>query len=264
MGMLLNIICTKRNKRCFDLSGPVQFKLSDTSLEVTSWHGWRTRRWPVSDVEAVNVYKQVDTYGHCPCKPLTRGLPEPVQEEDNIDLFETCPATFCLNTNTTCTSVFLGAKISNELTIVPLSRYCWHPEGLACLFRIDKDVQLFLADRLPVSWQRFCAPLLLGQNHFNVAAPILKPSERAIAKLPIQAWDGTEIENCAVCCINFVHGDLTRKLHCAHAFHVDCIDQWLRQNWNCPTCRRPIRQAPNVAKASNACSQTTAMSEIPI
>lgn len=50
--------------------------------------------------------------------------------------------------------------------------------------------------------------------------------------------DGTE---CAVC-LNEFQDDESLKLlpKCNHAFHIDCIDTWLRSHVNCPLCRAPI------------------------
>ncbi|XP_030463206.2 E3 ubiquitin-protein ligase RING1 [Syzygium oleosum] len=56
--------------------------------------------------------------------------------------------------------------------------------------------------------------------------------------------DGTE---CSVCLGEFEDGENLRLLpKCSHAFHVPCIDTWLRSHKNCPLCRAPIvRDARN-------------------
>ena len=47
--------------------------------------------------------------------------------------------------------------------------------------------------------------------------------------------------DCAVCLLEFEDNDCVRVLPvCSHAFHVDCIDIWLRSHANCPLCRAGI------------------------
>ncbi|XP_017696052.2 RING-H2 finger protein ATL52-like [Phoenix dactylifera] len=47
--------------------------------------------------------------------------------------------------------------------------------------------------------------------------------------------------DCSVCLGEFQDGELVRLLpKCGHAFHVPCIDTWLRAHVNCPLCRACI------------------------
>lgn len=47
--------------------------------------------------------------------------------------------------------------------------------------------------------------------------------------------------DCSVCLSEFDKGEMVRLLpKCAHIFHVNCIDVWLRSNVNCPLCRTHI------------------------
>ncbi|KAG1366554.1 RING-H2 finger protein ATL52 [Cocos nucifera] len=47
--------------------------------------------------------------------------------------------------------------------------------------------------------------------------------------------------DCSVCLGEFQDGELVRLLpKCGHAFHVPCIDTWLRAHVNCPLCRAHI------------------------
>ncbi|KAJ0102162.1 hypothetical protein Patl1_04631 [Pistacia atlantica] len=46
---------------------------------------------------------------------------------------------------------------------------------------------------------------------------------------------------CAVCLDDFVDEELIRAFPlCNHIFHLSCIDQWLRHQFNCPLCRSPV------------------------
>jgi hypothetical protein len=57
--------------------------------------------------------------------------------------------------------------------------------------------------------------------------------------------------DCAVCLGEFADGELLRLLpRCAHAFHVRCIDTWLRAHVNCPLCRSHVLDPSPVAGAA--------------
>lgn len=50
--------------------------------------------------------------------------------------------------------------------------------------------------------------------------------------------EGTD---CSVCLSEFEEGESLRLLpKCTHAFHVQCIDTWLKSHSNCPLCRANI------------------------
>ncbi|KAI4307439.1 hypothetical protein L6164_030628 [Bauhinia variegata] len=50
--------------------------------------------------------------------------------------------------------------------------------------------------------------------------------------------EGTE---CSVCLNEFHEGEALRLLpKCNHAFHIPCIDTWLRSHTNCPLCRAGV------------------------
>ncbi|CAM0949143.1 unnamed protein product [Alopecurus aequalis] len=54
--------------------------------------------------------------------------------------------------------------------------------------------------------------------------------------------------DCAVCLLEFADGDELRALPlCAHAFHADCIDVWLRAHASCPLCRAAVALPAPVA-----------------
>nr|XP_043632198.1 E3 ubiquitin-protein ligase RING1-like [Erigeron canadensis] len=55
--------------------------------------------------------------------------------------------------------------------------------------------------------------------------------------------EGTD---CSVCLSEFEEDESLRLLpKCSHAFHVPCIDTWLRSHKNCPLCRAPIIKNTN-------------------
>lgn len=49
-----------------------------------------------------------------------------------------------------------------------------------------------------------------------------------------------EDTKCLVCQCDFVIGEELRRLPCDHTFHTECVDGWLEDNEECPTCRHSI------------------------
>jgi hypothetical protein len=49
---------------------------------------------------------------------------------------------------------------------------------------------------------------------------------------------------CAICISEFSPDDEVRLLPCSHYFHNRCVDEWLRINASCPTCRASILPDP--------------------
>ncbi|XP_058069168.1 RING-H2 finger protein ATL65 [Magnolia sinica] len=90
---------------------------------------------------------------------------------------------------------------------------------------------------------------------FNTAFQFLTPyglDETAIKTIPLSVYakgkrrsisidSSVNSRDCAVCLLEFEENDCVRTLPaCAHAFHVDCIDIWLRSHASCPLCRAGI------------------------
>jgi len=67
-----------------------------------------------------------------------------------------------------------------------------------------------------------------------------------IEALPTRKYEGgasavgDEGSNCQICMEDFVEGDELRTLPCFHLFHAKCVDQWLKVNSICPTCRHKV------------------------
>ncbi|CAA7400945.1 unnamed protein product [Spirodela intermedia] len=68
----------------------------------------------------------------------------------------------------------------------------------------------------------------------------------AISVFPYKKGEGlVDGSDCAVCLGEFQEGEMLRLLpKCSHAFHIPCIDTWLRSHVNCPLCRAPIVAPP--------------------
>ncbi|XP_073143931.1 E3 ubiquitin-protein ligase SIS3-like isoform X2 [Henckelia pumila] len=74
--------------------------------------------------------------------------------------------------------------------------------------------------------------------------PYLTPAQKEAVEALIQELPKfrlkavpTDCSECPICLEEFHVGDEVRGLPCAHNFHVECIDKWLRLNVKCPRCR---------------------------
>ena len=104
-------------------------------------------------------------------------------------------------------------------------------------------------------------------------------AEEAINRLETVEFRETEgagagkSENCcAICLSDYESGEQLRVLPCGHRFHKACVDEWLRVNASCPTCRQHIvgdteaeveNPVSSAAPANGAESRTSSGSEAP-
>ncbi|CAN4100482.1 unnamed protein product [Withania somnifera] len=61
----------------------------------------------------------------------------------------------------------------------------------------------------------------------------------------------TDCSECPICLEEFRMGNEVRGLPCAHNFHVECIDEWLRLNVKCPRCRSSVFPNLDLSALSN-------------
>lgn len=50
-----------------------------------------------------------------------------------------------------------------------------------------------------------------------------------------------EDESCVICICDLEEEEEVKKLTCGHIFHQDCINQWLKNNSTCPTCKHSLK-----------------------
>lgn len=56
---------------------------------------------------------------------------------------------------------------------------------------------------------------------------------------------------CSICICDFEKKDQLVKIPCGHVFHqYTCLDEWLKKNNTCPTCRAPNNSLPSTKKIS--------------
>ncbi|KAM4635668.1 E3 ubiquitin-protein ligase Praja-2 [Polymixia lowei] len=65
-------------------------------------------------------------------------------------------------------------------------------------------------------------------------------------------------QSCAICCSDFLLGEVATPLPCSHAFHQACIAPWLQKSGTCPVCRRPLPEAPPPSPAASFLSEPEA------
>lgn len=71
-----------------------------------------------------------------------------------------------------------------------------------------------------------------------------------------------EEADCSICLSEFRDDESLRLLpKCSHAFHIACIDTWLRSHKNCPLCRAPIVvEASSVGLSTGEMTNTDGLS----
>ncbi|KAI3444882.1 hypothetical protein Pfo_001547, partial [Paulownia fortunei] len=83
----------------------------------------------------------------------------------------------------------------------------------------------------------------LAQDQWQVASTGLDEALiKTITVCKYQKGDGLiEGTECAVCLSEFQENESLRLLpKCSHAFHLPCIDTWLKSQSNCPLCRANV------------------------
>ncbi|CAN4110517.1 unnamed protein product [Withania somnifera] len=88
------------------------------------------------------------------------------------------------------------------------------------------------------------------QDQWQVATTGLDESTiKAITVCRFRKGEGlVEETECAVCLSEFQEGENLRLLpKCSHAFHLPCIDTWLKSHPNCPLCRANVVSPPSTS-----------------
>lgn len=87
------------------------------------------------------------------------------------------------------------------------------------------------------------SPVIIDHPIWHIRTIGLNPTVISSIKVcKYSKSDGVvEGTDCSVCLSEFEEEESLRLLpKCKHAFHLSCIDTWLRSHTNCPLCRAPI------------------------
>lgn len=103
----------------------------------------------------------------------------------------------------------------------------------------------FLILALSLTWLLRCFQRCRRQTMLDSSDRVAGTGlQKAVLKaLPIIDYTATSTPwpvptDCPICLAEFAEGEKMRVLpKCDHAFHVECIDNWLRSHSSCPICR---------------------------
>lgn len=85
------------------------------------------------------------------------------------------------------------------------------------------------------------SPYGLDDSVIKTLPLFLYSAASCTGKSAVGKTSAADCRDCAVCLLEFEEGDYVRTLPlCFHAFHLECIDEWLRSHPNCPLCRTAI------------------------
>lgn len=87
------------------------------------------------------------------------------------------------------------------------------------------------------------SPVIIDHPIWHIRTVGLNPTVISSIKVcKYSKRDGVvEGTDCSVCLSEFEEEEMLRLLpKCRHAFHLSCIDTWLRSHTNCPVCRAPV------------------------
>ena len=85
----------------------------------------------------------------------------------------------------------------------------------------------------------------LPQLNLNNSQSSISSKSEAYKVIP---QENIKIDQCMICLDNLDSPDkqiACLKCDSRHVFHKSCIDEWLKQNSTCPTCRKQVKRSDN-------------------
>ncbi|KFK29980.1 hypothetical protein AALP_AA7G202100 [Arabis alpina] len=152
--------------------------------------------------------------------------PTGIHHEDNLKRFLIIAASSIITTLLLLTLLVLCFKFYYRRRSIVLSRR-WSLEEAARNYDYDGST----------------TPVIIDHPIWHIRTIGLNPSVISSIKVcKYSKSDGVvEGTDCSVCLSEFEEEETLRLLpKCKHAFHLSCIDTWLRSHTNCPLCRAPI------------------------
>ncbi|XP_021745422.1 uncharacterized RING finger protein P4H10.07-like isoform X2 [Chenopodium quinoa] len=152
------------------------------------------------------------------------------------------------------------ATESSHRTFCPLDL---HSDG-SCTCELDEEANalssisriILLAEALfEVLDEIHRQPESFSLSMLSVPAP-----ESVVDSLPIKTFEkpitadhGDDVDQCYICLVEYEKGDKIRVLPCHHAYHMSCVDKWLKEiHGVCPLCRGDVRGGATEVAASSS------------
>ncbi|KNA17760.1 hypothetical protein SOVF_077150 isoform B [Spinacia oleracea] len=142
-----------------------------------------------------------------------------------------------------------SATESSHRTFCPLDL---HSDG-SCTCELDEETNalssisriILLAEALfEVLDEIHRQPESFSLSMLSAPAP-----EAVVDSLPLKTYEkpsttesGEDVDQCYICLVEYEKGDKIRVLPCHHAYHMPCVDKWLKEiHGICPLCRGDVR-----------------------
>lgn len=120
--------------------------------------------------------------------------------------------------------------IKNEMIRRNLSSIYNHPQ-LHTRESVDKFMEHSETKSLMVKLPALQSELTLFKKYFLRELDFQKISELV----------SNDKINCVVCFLEFSKGEFVFEFDCAHYFHKNCVEEWLKIRVSCPSCRNNLR-----------------------
>lgn len=77
----------------------------------------------------------------------------------------------------------------------------------------------------------------------NVKKPLTRQAFNSIPDVKytnIKNFGDTKDDKCSICLTEFEDDDTVKYTECCHFYHPTCLEEWTKQNYTCPICRKSL------------------------